>query len=178
MKEHKTIEEFYRQLIIDIDHVTLKLNQLREYAYDAMRFWDEFDNLKFTITEVNPKIINGTAMQKPYFRVQYSFTNNGKKERISTYIGNVTDFPLGKNDPKLIEIASKKLRELMIEKSILPSRYEVLESSKDKFINSSFPIYHIVKRYTRRDEELIRPEKKVVIDISRGDLDLFDEKSE
>ena len=131
------ILKFYEQVIKDTDHINLKVNELRTYASNALAFWREYENPTYSITEVYPKSKEGASTQKPYYRAQASFTNNGKKERISCYIGPIDEFKNGKSDFKLINIAVTKLKEQMMDKCQIPSKNEVLENRQDRYMRNT-----------------------------------------
>jgi hypothetical protein len=139
--------KFYEQIIKDSDHLSLKLKELRDYAANSFSFWKEYENPTYTILEVYPKSKNGTTTQKPYYRAQTSFTNNGKKERISCYIGPIADFQNGKSDYKLITLVINKLKEQMIAKSQIPSKNEILENNQDRYLRDNYKIYQLIRRY-------------------------------
>jgi hypothetical protein len=168
--EYKKIDmkDFYEEVIMDIDHSTLKLNELREYVTNALKFCKEYENPTFTISEIFPKVSGEATTQKPYYRASSSFTNAGKKERISCYLGPIEDFEDGKKDFVLKKIAIKKIREQMIEKSKLPSKEYILNAQRDKYLENSYSIYRVIRFNRDRNHK---------IQIQRKNPDLFNDQN-
>lgn len=130
--------KYYEGNLKNIYKINVKLDEVSGYAISALKFWKQYENPIYSITEVYPKSVNGVITQKPYYRAQSSFLNNGKKERISAYIGPISSFKGGKEDIELKKIAVKKLRNEMIKNSNLINRDLDNEPIIDKHLNEKF----------------------------------------
>ena len=158
-KHEPDLIHYYENLINDLDHTSHKITELREYTASSLKFWKEFENPTFIVSEIFPK--GEATTQRPYYRAQSSFTNKNKKERISCYIGPISDFINGKDDTELRKIAIRKIREQMMEKSKLPPKDLDLYSKRDRYLESNYKIYHFINQYLRKPLfKNIQPPKK------------------
>jgi hypothetical protein len=127
---------FYENILRNIYFLNQQISDLTKYSVNSLKFWKEYENPSFIISEIYPKV--DVSTQKPYYRAQSSFTNNGKKERISVYIGPIINFGENKEDVNLKKIAIDKIRKQMIEKSNLYGLYTDSNIINDRYVDEKF----------------------------------------
>jgi hypothetical protein len=147
-KQESDLVKYYENLLKDLDNISYKITELREYTVSSLKFWKEFENPTFNVSEIYPK--GEATTQKPYYRALTSFTNRDKKERLSCYIGPIAEFKYGKEDSDLRKIAVKKIREQMLEKSKLPPIDLNLDSKRDRYLESNYRIYQFINHFFRK----------------------------
>ena len=135
-KEKMEQINFYENVLKNIYILNQKFGDLTKYSVNCLKFWKEYENPSISISEIYPKVDGNT--QKPYYRAQSSFTNNGKKERISVYIGPIINFGGNKEDENLKKIVIDKIRKQMIEKSNLHELYMDSNTINDRYVSEKF----------------------------------------
>jgi hypothetical protein len=145
--------EYYEHIIAESDFSIQRINEVKNYAIESLRFWREYEKPSFTITEVYPKTSEKDKDSKanPYFRLQGSFTNSNKRQRIACHLGMMSDFKHDKNNPELIKIAIEKMRALMVEKSGLYSSKIPLDDPTDLYLESARKIIKGIRVINGRD---------------------------
>lgn len=144
--------EYYESILNDSETIIHKINEVKSYASAALKFWKEYENPNINIAEIFPPKVEGTNnyKQSPYYRAQSSYTDNGKKTRITCYLGTMDEYPQGKSDPNLIEEAKTKIRQLMKEKSNHPTSFIGILEEHDNYFEKNFSFFAWIRRIANR----------------------------